>query len=346
MQKARLGKSGLWVSRSSFGCLPIQRVELKEAVRLLCKAYDSGFNFFDTARIYTDSEEKLGCAFQNKRQSVFIATKTQAKNANSLWKDLEVSLKTLKTDYIDLYQLHNPSFVPLPGGEDGIYDALIDAKNKGLIRHIGITSHVLDVAKQAVRSGLYETLQFPFSCLSSKSDETLVKLCNQEDIGFIAMKALSGGLIKNIKANFCYLSSFENVVPIWGIQMESELEEFISLEKNPPAYNERIRLEVDKERKELSGEFCRGCGYCLPCPAKISIPMVARMDKFLSRGVVSQYTTPEWINKMVQIEDCILCEQCESKCPYQLKPYKLIKKQLDFYRRFCAENNIPQKAGV
>ncbi|MHB1314459.1 MAG: aldo/keto reductase [Christensenellales bacterium] len=334
MKKVRLGRSNLLVSRSSFGCIPIQRLNHEEAVRLLRRAYDEGINFFDTARGYSDSEEKLGHAFHAMRHKVIIATKTPAANDRQLVEDLKTSLKNLQTDYIDIYQLHNPSYVPMPGGEDGLYDALVKAREKGMIRHIGITNHALNIAEQAVCSGLYETLQFPFSCLATEMDEGLANLCKDKDVGFIAMKAMAGGLIQNVRANFSYITTFSNIVPIWGMQRESELNEFVSLEKELPSYDEEMYRQVMKERELLSGEFCRGCGYCLPCPADIEIPLAARMDKFLTRSVAKKFTSPEWQRKMSKIQDCILCMQCAEKCPYKLKPYEVLKKQIAIYNEF------------
>jgi predicted aldo/keto reductase-like oxidoreductase len=336
MQNIRLGKTGLIVSKVSFGCLPLQRVSGEEAVRLLRRAADNGVNFFDTARMYTDSEEKLGKAFKGMRGSVYIATKTTAGNADKLWEDLHESLKELQTDYIDLYQLHNPPRMPQPGEEDGLYDALAQAKEKGLVRHIGITNHAQNISDAVIRSGLYETLQYPFSCLANGDDERLVGLCAEADMGFIAMKAMSGGLIRNVRANYSYINSLGNAVPIWGIQRESELDEFLSLEKEAPAYDDEMKELARQEREDLSGNFCRGCGYCMPCPAGIQIPTAARMDMLLLRSVASSFTTPEWRGNMEKINDCITCGQCEKKCPYHLKTYELLKNQLAFYRDFLS----------
>lgn len=335
MQKTILGKSGLYVSRVSFGCIPIQRITDDEAVSLLRYAYDSGVNFFDTARGYSDSERKVGIAFHSMREGVIIATKTMAKSAEAFWSDLGVSLKELNTDYIDLYQLHNPSFLPVPGGEDGLYDAILEAKQKGMIRHIGISCHMQDVAKRAVLSGLYEALQYPFSCLSTKEDEEIARLCGETDTGFIAMKGMAGGLIRNVAATFCYIASFPNVVPIWGIEKRRELDEFLRLEKEMPPLDDDMRRQIEKEREELGGDFCRGCGYCMPCPAGIHISVAARIDKLMTRSLAAPFLEPRWRENMEKIEQCTMCGQCEEKCPYHLKTYELLKKQLSTYRNFC-----------
>lgn len=337
MKKTGLGRTGLNVSRVSFGCIPIQRISDSEAVSLLRQAYDGGVNFFDTARGYTDSEHKVGLAFSGMRENVIIATKTMAKSEKEFWGDLSASLKNLKTDYIDIYQLHNPSFLPVPGGEDGLYDAISEAGAKGTVHHIGITSHSKDIAEKAVMSGLYETVQYPFSCLASEDEEKIVKLCEERDVGFIAMKAMAGGLIRNVKAAYSYIASFPNAVPIWGIEKEGELEEILSLEADAPPLDAGMLAQIKKEREDLSGNFCRGCGYCMPCPAGIQISVAARMDKLLTRSLSSLYTTPEWRGRMEKIDGCTMCGQCEEKCPYNLKAYELLKKQLEAYRGFCGE---------
>lgn len=221
MAKVTLGKTGITVEKNAFGALPIQRISRQEAVGLLRKAYDSGVTFFDTARWYTDSEEKVGEAFAGMREKVYIATKTGASNAEDFWKDLETSLHNLQTDYIDIYQFHNPAFCPKPGDGTGLYEAMLEARTRGKVRHIGITNHRLNVAMEAVESGLYETLQFPFCYLATEKDIELVNRTAEKGMGFIAMKALSGGLITNSAAAYAYLARFDNVLPIWGVQRES-----------------------------------------------------------------------------------------------------------------------------
>jgi uncharacterized protein len=223
MQKTRLGKTELFVSRVAIGALPIQRVDKKTAKDILWRAYESGINFYDTARGYSDSEEKIGYALSDVRKDIFVASKTWAADRKGLFSDLHTSLKNLKTDYIDLYQLHNPSVLPDPEDHESSCSAALEAKKMGLIRHIGITSHKVENARAAIDSGIYEIIQFPFSMLSSDDDKALVAECAKKDIGFIAMKALSGGLITDASVAFAFLWQYENVVPIWGIQRMSEL---------------------------------------------------------------------------------------------------------------------------
>lgn len=336
MECVTLGRTGITVNKNGFGALPIQRISAADAVHLARKAYDAGITFFDTARFYTDSEEKLGEAFEGMREKVYIATKTAAEDAESFWKDLETSLHNLRTDYIDIYQFHNPPFCPKPGDGTGLYEAMLEAKAQGKIRHIGITNHRLSVAEEAIASGLYETLQFPFCYLASDRDLALVEKCKEAGMGFIAMKALSGGLITNSAAAYAFEAQFENVLPIWGVQRERELDEFISYISNPPVMTEEIQAIIAHDREELSGEFCRGCGYCMPCPAGIEINNCARMSLMLRRAPSDAQLTPQMQEKMKKIEDCLHCNQCKAKCPYGLDTPTLLAKNYEDYKRVLA----------
>lgn len=333
METVRLGRTNLVVSRNGFGALPIQRVSMEEACRILRKAYNHGINYFDTARAYSDSEEKLGNALHDVREKIIISTKTGATTAEDFWEHLHTSLKLLQTAYIDIYQFHNPSFCPKPGDGTGLYEAMVEAKEKGMIRHIGITNHRLAVAEEAVKSGLYETLQFPFSYLASGKEQELVRLCEEHDVGFICMKALAGGLITHSDAAYAYLAQFP-VAPIWGIQRESELDEFLSYHHNPPALSPERKAFIEKERAELVGDFCRGCGYCMPCPAGIEINTCARMSLLLRRSPMAGHLSETGQAKMKKIEDCLHCGKCKSKCPYGLDTPALLQKNYEDYKTF------------
>ncbi len=332
MTLVTLGKTKITVEKNSFGALPIQRVSKEEAVRLLRKAYNNGITYFDTARWYTDSEEKIGAAFAGMRDKVYIATKTGAADAAGFWRDLETSLGNLRTDYIDVYQFHNPAFCPRPGDGSGLYEAMLEARDKGMVRHIGITNHRLSVANEAVDSGLYETLQFPFCYLATQKDIELVEKCKAADMGFIAMKALSGGLITNSAAAYAFLAQYDNVLPIWGVQRERELDEFLSYIDNPPAMTKELAAVIERDKRELAGDFCRGCGYCMPCPAGIEINNCARMSLLIRRSPSQAQLTPEVQAKMKQIEKCLHCNQCRSKCPYGLDTPSLLAKN---YQDYC-----------
>ena len=286
MANVRLGRTEITVPKNGFGALPIQRISLEDAVALLRRAYDGGIRFFDTARSYSDSEEKLGAAFEGMREKLYIATKTPAQTGEDFWKDLETSLKLLRTDYVDLYQFHNPDFCPKPGDGTGLYEAMLE--------------------------------------------------CREKDMGFIAMKALAGGTINNSSAAYAYMLQFDNVLPIWGIQRGWELKEFLNYEKQPPALDDGLRAVIEKDRRELAGNFCRGCGYCMPCPQGIEINQCARMSLMLRRAPTQAWLTQEWQEKMEQITSCVHCNQCASKCPYGLDTPALLLENLKDYREVLA----------
>lgn len=340
MEKMILGRTGLEISRSGFGALPIQRVSFEEAARLLNRALDAGINYIDTARAYSDSEAKIGAGIGNRRSEFFIATKTHAKTGEALKKDLETSLREMKTDVIDVYQFHNPGFVPVPGGEDGLYDAAVQARREGKIRFIGITQHSIERAFQAVNSGLYDTMEYPFNHLSTERDRELVRLCGEKNVGFVAMKALSGGLVTDARLPFVFLREYANVVPIWGFQKMEELNQIIDMEQNPPVRTDEIDRLIERDRRELSGAFCRSCGYCLPCPADIKIPQANRMMQLLGRAVWQNYVTAEWQREMEKIENCVHCGACAKRCPYGLKPYESMREQLKGYREFVKTHTL------
>ncbi len=336
MEMVRLGKTEITVPKNGFGALPVQRVSLEDGVKLLRNAYEGGFRFFDTARAYSDSEEKLGEALADVREHIFLATKTMAKDGEGFKRDLDASLKLLKTDYIDIYQFHNPSFCPKPGDGSGLYEAMGEAKRQGVVRHIGITNHRIHVAREAIESGLYETLQFPFCYLATDKDLELVEMCKEADMGFIAMKALSGGLITNSAAAYAYLAQYDNVLPIWGVQRQSELEEFLRYMDEPPALTEELRAVIEGDRKELSGNFCRGCGYCMPCPVGIEINTCARMSLLIRRSPSDKQLTEKAQAMMKKIENCLHCGACAKKCPYGLDTPKLLEENYKDYQEILA----------
>ena len=296
MEKVTLGRTGITVNRNGFGALPIQRVTGEGATTILRRAYDQGIRFFDSARWYSDSEEKLGNALSDVRKD------------------------------IDIYQFHNPSFCPKPGDGTGLYEAMLEAKAQGKIHFIGLTNHRLPVAIEACESGLYDTIQFPFSYLADQKDIDLVNKCKENNIGFICMKALSGGLINRSDAAYAYLAQFDNVLPIWGIQKESELDEFISYQTKAPELTKEIQELIEHDRKELAGDFCRGCGYCMPCPKGIQINQCARMSLMLRRAPAASWLNEHWQAEMKKIEECLNCGKCMQHCPYHLNTPELLNK--------------------
>jgi len=332
METTTLGRTGLRVSRTGFGALPIQRVDFDTARQILNAAFDAGITFFDTARGYSDSEAKLAYALGDVRDQIVLATKASgAKNRDDVMRCIETSLETLGTDHVDLLQLHNPRTWPDPDDPQSLYRGLLDAQAQGMTRYIGISNHRRDLAARAVRSGYYDTLQFPLSAISSDEDLTLPALCAEHNVGLIAMKAMSGGLLSDARVAFAALRRFPNVVPIWGIQRMSELNEFLALEADPPALDEALIAAIERDRAELAGDFCRGCGYCLPCSVDIPINMAARITFLIRRAPSARFLAPEWQEQMNRINDCIECGLCKERCPYELDVPALLRKQLAEY---------------
>lgn len=333
MKTVVLGSTGIETPQNAFGALPIQRDSKELAVSLLRGAYEGGMTFFDTARAYSDSEEKLGEALSDVRGKIFIATKSGAKTPDELRRQIETSLTKLRTDYIDIYQFHQSDICYRPGDGSGMYEAMEDFKRQGMIRHIGITSHNIAVAEEAAVSGLYETLQFPFSYLSGERETALVRSCRESGVGFIAMKALAGGLITDSRAAFAYISQFDGVLPIWGIQRERELAEWLSYFKEAPVLDGELFAVIERDRVELALDFCRGCGYCMPCPQGITINQCARMSLMLRRAPSENWLSEQWQQEMKKTERCTGCGACRKKCPYGLDTPALLKKNYEDYMR-------------
>ena len=338
MKMITLGTTGITVPQNAFGALPVQRVNMDTAVQILRRAYDGGMRFFDTARAYSDSEEKLGHAFEGMRDKIFIASKTMGRTPKDFKEQLDTSLRLLKTDYLDIYQFHCVDQCYRPGDGTDMYECMLEAKEQGKIRHIGVTSHKLDVAKECIESGLYETLQFPFSYISTEKELELVRMCKEHNMGFIAMKGMAGGLIQDGITAAAWMDTQEGVVPIWGVQRESELDQFLRcIREGAELTKERLET-IEKDREELCGEFCRGCGYCMPCPAGIEINQCARMSLMLRRAPAAAWLTESWQQKMHQIENCLHCGHCMSKCPYGLNTPELLQANYEDYWKVLEES--------
>ena len=338
MKTLTLGKTGLTVTKTAMGCLPVQRCDTDYAVKLLQAAYEGGIRYFDTANAYTDSEEKIGLALADVRSQIVISTKSAATDRAGVLAHIECSLKRMRTDWIDLFQFHQVPEVPDAEDPNGAYAGALEAKARGWIRHIGVTTHRIQVAEDCIASGRFETLQFPFSYISSERDLALAEKCKTADMGFIAMKGLAGGLLTNVRACHAFMNLYENVVPIWGIQRMEELAQWLAAADEDPQMDEELDAFIKKERQELSGSFCRSCGYCMPCPVGIEIRNCARMDMLLRRSPWQQYMTAEWQEKMNRIDDCLNCRRCASRCPYQLDTPNLLKYMLKDYRAFYEEH--------
>lgn len=337
MRQTKLGKTGLMVSRIGFGGIPIQRLDDDEAVEVVRGCLDLGVRFIDTANGYTTSEERIGRAIAGRRDELVIATKTHARDRAGARENLELSLRRLGTDHVDVYQLHGVSNddalarITAPGGA---YEALVEAKQQGLIGHIGVSSHSIDTAKALVSSGLFETIQYPFNFIADEAERELLPLVRASGMGFIAMKPMGGGLIPNARLAIRYLAQFDDVVPDPGIQAVSEMAELIAALPLGTGHLDRAdRQEMEAIRAELGTHFCHRCDYCQPCSEEIAISTVlsigSNMRRFPMERVFGEQMTAT-IQKALDCEDCGLCEQ---RCPYNLSIREMLKERAAFYFR-------------
>ena len=328
MEYRILGKTGLKVSRMGFGGIPIQKTDEENAKRLIAKLIEKGVNFIDTARGYTVSEEYLGFALEGVRDRFVLAAKSMARTSDAMAKDIETSLENLRTDYIDLYQIHNPSEKDLEQvmAEGGALEALFEAKESGKIGHIGVTLHSVDLFKKLLELPWVETIMFPYNIVETQAEE-LIAECAKKDIGFICMKPLAGGAIEDATTAMRFIANNPNVtVIIPGMADIAEVEQNVS------AVEDTTPLTVEEEQKiadikaSLGTNFCRRCNYCAPCTAGINISAV-----FLFEGYYSRYDLKEWAidrynNLPKTASDCVECGTCETRCPYNLPIREMLKK--------------------
>ncbi|MBN1583998.1 MAG: aldo/keto reductase [Anaerolineae bacterium] len=342
MKTIRLGKTDLQVSRVGIGGIPLQRPTEAEAVRVVQHALDLGVTLIDTAAGYGNSEERIGKALIGRREQVILTTKSGHAEKTGARQELERSLERLKTEYIDVWQLHNVSswekyeHILGPGGAMEAAQAALQA---GQIHHIGLSSHNLDVASKAVASGLFETIQFPFNYITREPADTLVPLAAEHDVGFIAMKPFAGGMLDNAHLSFKYLLQFDNVVADPGIEKIEEIDEIVALvESGDWALTPQEQIEIDRARAELGTQFCRQCGYCLPCPQSIQIPMVMIARKMWKLWPQALFHDPEWwfTQAVMGGKACVECGTCESRCPYGLPIREMIVENVAFFEQVAA----------
>ena len=339
LEKVRLGKTGLMVTRVSMGCIPIQRLSMDEAEKLLLHALDLGVNFFDSAHTYTDSEEKIGRAFTGQmREKIILASKTKSDDYETTIKQIDESLRRFKTDYIDIYQWHNPENMNDFLNAHGPYQALEAARRAGKIRYIGLTNHNLTRTRKAIETDAFDTVQYPLSLLSTAEEIEMTYLARDRDIGVIAMKGMCGGHLDDGRLPFAFLNQYPHIVPIWGVEKIAELEQFINLAACPEPFSEEMRAETEKLRQLHGDEFCRGCGYCLPCPADIPLPMLTRIVLLIKRSVPQAQFTPERLAEIERIDHCQNCGHCIAHCPYHLDVPKILQEQktayLELYKKY------------
>ncbi|MCP4539618.1 MAG: aldo/keto reductase [Chloroflexi bacterium] len=337
MKTTRLGKTELQVSRVGFGGIPIQRLTEADAIQVVQQCLDLGVTFLDTANGYSTSEERIGKALAatiGQRERTIIATKTGARDRAGAQAHLELSLERLQTDCIDLWQFHNLSTFEAYEqvlGPGGAMEAAQQALEAGQVRHIGITSHSMDVALKAASSGHFETLQFPFNFVTSEPAQELLPLAQKHDLGFIAMKPFAGGMLDNANLSIKYLLQFDNVVPDPGIETSAEIKEIADIVAGDWKLMPQERQEIERIRTEVGTRFCRRCEYCQPCPEDVSISLVMNARSFWKR-FSSEVLGSSWIIRgMESARNCTECGECEEKCPYHLPIREMIVENLAFY---------------
>ena len=328
MEYRELGKTGLKISRLGLGGIPIQKIDAEGTRRLIGELMRFGVNFIDTARGYTVSEEYLGFALEGVRDSFVLATKSMARTKEAMARDIEISLKNLRTDYIDLYQIHNPNAKDIEQvmAEGGALEALYEAKAAGKIGHIGITLHSVDLFRQAIELPWVETIMFPYNIVETQGEE-LISLCARKNIGFICMKPLAGGAIEDAPVAMRFIVSNPDVtVVIPGMADMEEISQNASAIDNKMPLTAEEQTRIAEIRSQLGTNFCRRCNYCAPCTVGINISAV-----FLFEGYYSRYDLRDWaIDRYSQLpktaSDCIGCGVCESRCPYELPIRRMLKR--------------------
>jgi hypothetical protein len=341
MEKVRLGRSGLMVSRIGFGGIPIQRLSEDDAVAVVKRCLELGITYIDTANAYTTSEARIGKAIRGKRRSLILATKTQARNKEGVEAHLKQSLKMLGTSYIDLYQFHNVSDsknLDMVLDRKGPMGVVEKAMRDGIIRHVGVTCHSIDAAKEAAKIDRFETVMYPFNFIASEPGIELLELCRKHDVGFIAMKPLSGGMLPDVTLAFKYLLQFPDVVPIVGIEKIAEIEEIAQIISKSWKLTKAEKTEMQRLINELGTRFCRRCDYCQPCTAGIPISTVMTSDSFAKRLPPERVFGPGMVaNAIDKVANCTDCGECETRCPYKLPIREILKERAEWYLKAKAK---------
>ena len=334
MEKIRLGKTGLMVTKIGFGGIPIQRLTEDGAVEVVRRCVELGINYIDTANSYSTSEERIGKAVKGQRDKLIIATKTGSRDRKGVEEHLELSLKRLQTDYIDLYQFHGVSTEDHLKRvlEDGPYAVAEEAKKAGKIRHIAITSHSRDIAMKAVETDMFESCMFPFNFIVNEPVDDLIPLCRKHDVGFIAMKPMAGGMLENATIAFKYLFTIPDIVPLVGIEKVEEIEEIVNLVEGPQEMTEAEQATMQNYIDELGTRFCRRCDYCQPCTAGIPISMVMTSRSFFKRMPSARFFGGMVDGAMAKAAECTECGECETRCPYNLPIREMLSEHVQWFK--------------
>lgn len=342
MKYLKLGNTDLTVSEFGFGCIPIIRFPQEDSVKVLRHAFERGITFFDTANAYRDSEEKIGVAFAGRRDKVVLASKTLRRGAQGATEHLENSLRMLKTDYLDLYQLHQiaqeQDWLEVTGPE-GALQAVLKAKDAGKLRYLGATSHNLSMALKMVRSGLFDTIQFPFNLIEEGAKEELIAATREMGMGFICMKPFGGGVIDNAQVAFKYLRSHPGVIPIPGFESCAQVDQIVSIYAEANAISEPDLEIMENYRRELGKRFCRRCEYCQPCPQGVMITPAMGYPIVASR--MSPSVAVEFCKKaMESVQLCTGCGACLGRCPYELRIPEILQANYALYERHLKEKEV------
>lgn len=332
MEYRKLGKTGLTISRMGFGGIPIQRIDAEGTRKLLHEMADKGINYIDTARGYTVSEEYLGYAMEGIRDKFVVATKSMARTKEAMAADIETSLRNLRTDHIELYQVHNPSMEQLDQvtGKDGALEALMEAREAGKIGHIGLTCHSVQVFERALELEWVETIMFPYNIVENQGED-LIRKCTEKNVGFIAMKPLAGGAIEDASLALRYICANKNVtVVIPGMAEAGELDENIQACEDEKSLTEEELKKIEDVKRQLGTDFCRRCNYCAPCTVGINIPSVFLFAGYLQRYNLADWAKDRYSTLAVKASACVGCGECEKRCPYHLPIREKLKK--------CAED--------
>ena len=335
MKKIRLGKTGLMVSRVGMGGIPITRPPLDEAIEIINHAIDLGVNFIDTAIGYSTSEARIGEAIEDRREEVILTTKAWGNTRELAEEQLETSLKRLRTDYLDLWQFHginsHEEYNQIMG-PGGAYEAAQSALEDGRVRHIGFSSHHLQVAIDLVKTGHFETVQFPFNFISREPAEELIPLANQLGVGFIGMKPFAGGMIKDANLAIKYVLQYDNVVPDPGIEKHSDISEIVEIVEGSLELSQSERDEIESIHAKTGNRFCRQCEYCGPCPNGVVIHGLLYLQHLYELWPPERFFTWRYVlNSVKSGENCSECGLCEPKCPYNLPIREMIKEKLAYY---------------
>jgi predicted aldo/keto reductase-like oxidoreductase len=342
MRNVTLKRSGLTVSRIGFGGLPIQRLEADDAIAVTRRCLDLGVNLIDTANGYTTSEGNIGKAIAGyPRNKIIIASKTRARDYKTAKEHILLSLERLNTDYIDLYQLHNVSDLPVLDqvmAEDGALSALLEAQRAGLVKHVGISSHGHETALAAAKLKCFETLLYPFNFIGHEPGREVLAACCDNNVDFLAMKPLGGGRLDNANLAFKFLLNIPNVVSFVGIEKPHEIEEIATIEQNLTPLTLAEQSEIEHLRDEIGDRFCRRCRYCLPCTEGISIPLINNLVTMIQHDGPEKCFGSGMIAKMAEKgRNCTECGQCELQCPYGLPIIEMNKENLALYDKAKAE---------